>query len=172
MRMHAGKPSSRKLGQFLVHSQMQGSVHSSAMFMTGAAQNLLCLKLAAEVGVPIPNPFLTWLKAGFLPAIVGLAVTPLILYQVSPPALFMQDSWTQPAVPQAGSRSGSAYPQPFPDLAQGRLSARHCGLGRDAPHPVSGVHSSACLLRVQQQAQQPQCEQQQQLQQEQQQQQQ
>ena len=82
--MRTGKPSAKKLGSFLVHSQFQGSVHSSALFMTGAAQNLLCLKLAAEVGAPIPNPFLTWFKAAFLPAIIGLLVTPLILYQVLP----------------------------------------------------------------------------------------
>ena len=42
----AGKPSASKLGRFLVHAQFQGSVHSSALFLTAAAQNLLCLKLA------------------------------------------------------------------------------------------------------------------------------
>ena len=41
-----GKPSASKLGRFLVHAQFQGSVHSSALFLTAAAQNLLCLKLA------------------------------------------------------------------------------------------------------------------------------
>ena len=30
----------------------------------------------------ISNPWLTWFKGAFLPALVGLAVTPLILYQV------------------------------------------------------------------------------------------
>ena len=46
----AGKPSASKLGRFLVHAQFQGSVHSSALFLTAAAQNLLCLKLA---GAPV-----------------------------------------------------------------------------------------------------------------------
>ena len=32
----------------------------------------------------IGNPWLTWFKGAFLPALVGLAVTPLILYQVRP----------------------------------------------------------------------------------------
>ena len=59
-------------------------MHSSALFMTGAAQNLLCLKLASELGVVIPNTFLTWFKAALLPALVGLVLTPLILYQASP----------------------------------------------------------------------------------------
>ncbi len=43
-------------------SQFQGSVNSSAMFLTAAAQNLLCMKLAAELGVIIASPWLTWFK--------------------------------------------------------------------------------------------------------------
>lgn len=78
----AGKPSSKRLGSFLVQSQFQGSVNSSAMFLTGAAQNLLCLKLATELGVVIASPWLTWFKAAVVPALTGLLVTPLLLYQV------------------------------------------------------------------------------------------
>ena len=58
----AGDASSRKLGTFLVMSQFQGSVNSSAMFLTAAAQNLLCMKLAAELGVIIASPWITWFK--------------------------------------------------------------------------------------------------------------
>lgn len=48
----------RKLGTFLIQAQLQCGAHSSAMFMTAAAQNLLSLKLAAEVtGVPLSNPW-------------------------------------------------------------------------------------------------------------------
>ena len=39
---------------------------------------------AGELGVVIGNPWLTWFKGAFLPALVGLAVTPLILYQAQP----------------------------------------------------------------------------------------
>jgi len=48
----------------LVQSQLQGSVNSSAMFLTAAAQNLLCMKLAAEMGVLVASPWVTWLKVG------------------------------------------------------------------------------------------------------------
>ena len=58
----AGDASSKKLGTYLVMSQFQGSVNSSAMFLTAAAQNLLCMKLAAELGVIIASPWLTWFK--------------------------------------------------------------------------------------------------------------
>ncbi|CAI5534881.1 unnamed protein product [Closterium sp. Naga37s-1] len=54
-------PSSKKLGAFLIMTQLQTSAHSSAMFLTGAGQNLLCLKLAQEMGVAIPNAFGTWM---------------------------------------------------------------------------------------------------------------
>ena len=62
----AGDASSKKLGTFLVMSQFQGSVNSSAMFLTAAAQNLLCMKLAAELGVIIASPWITWFKVSTL----------------------------------------------------------------------------------------------------------
>lgn len=46
----------------MVQSQLQGSVNSSAMFLTAAAQNLLCMKLAAEMGVVVAAPWVTWVK--------------------------------------------------------------------------------------------------------------
>ena len=82
---HAGKPSAGRLGKFLVQAQFQGSVHSSALFLTAAAQNLLCMKLATELGVAIPNPWVTWFKGALVPAALGLLVTPLLMYKVRAP---------------------------------------------------------------------------------------
>ncbi|KAK9815699.1 hypothetical protein WJX72_008247 [[Myrmecia] bisecta] len=82
-----GTPSAAKLGTFLCQSQFQGSVHSSALFLTAAAQNLLCLKLASELGAVIASPWLTWFKAAIVPALVGLLVTPLLMYKLSPPEI-------------------------------------------------------------------------------------
>ncbi|KAL9815383.1 Dicarboxylate transporter 2.1 [Arabidopsis thaliana] len=59
--------------------------NSSALFLTAAAQNLLCLKLAEELGVVISNPWVSWFKAASLPAIISLLCTPLILYKLYPP---------------------------------------------------------------------------------------
>eukprot|EP00887_Chlorella_sp_A99_P001863 scaffold19.g1863.t1 len=75
-------PSRKKLGAYLVQTQLQGSVNSSAMFLTAAAQNLLCMKLALEMGVAIPSPW-----ASFLPALAGLLVTPLLLYKLFAPEI-------------------------------------------------------------------------------------
>ena len=63
---------------------MQTSVHSSALFLTAAAQNLLCMKLASELGVLVVSPWVTWFKAAIVPAAVGIIVTPYLMYKVSP----------------------------------------------------------------------------------------
>ncbi len=62
----AGDPSRKRLGAYLVQSQFQGSVNSSALFLTAAAQNLLCMKLAVEVGAIVPNAWTTWFVVRFL----------------------------------------------------------------------------------------------------------
>ena len=55
--------------------------------MTAAAQNLLSLKLAASLGIVIVSPWLTWFKAACVPALVGLAVTPLLVDKLFPPEI-------------------------------------------------------------------------------------
>ncbi|KAI9095690.1 hypothetical protein K1719_026250 [Acacia pycnantha] len=80
-------PTSRKLGSYLIQTQFQSAGNSSALFLTAAAQNLLCLKLAEELGVIIANPWITWFKAASLPALISLLATPLILYKLYPPEI-------------------------------------------------------------------------------------
>ncbi|KAJ7946195.1 Dicarboxylate transporter 2.1, chloroplastic [Quillaja saponaria] len=82
-----GKPSAKKLGSYLVQSQFQSAGNSSALFLTAAAQNLLCMKLAEELGVIVSNPWVAWFKAASLPAFVSLLATPLILYKLYPPEI-------------------------------------------------------------------------------------
>ncbi|XP_041011730.1 dicarboxylate transporter 2.1, chloroplastic [Juglans microcarpa x Juglans regia] len=91
-----GHPSARKLGSYLIQSQFQSAGNSSALFLTAAAQNLLCLKLAEELGVIVTSPWLTWFKAASLPAVVCLLATPLILYKLYPPE--MKDTPDAPAL--------------------------------------------------------------------------
>ncbi|GAB4819400.1 hypothetical protein N2152v2_006446 [Parachlorella kessleri] len=79
--------SRKKLGAYLVQTQFQGSVNSSAMFLTAAAQNLLCMKLAGELGVTIGSAWITWFKVAVVPAVFGLLLTPLLLYKLFPPTI-------------------------------------------------------------------------------------
>ncbi|XAR49472.1 hypothetical protein NMG60_11032691 [Bertholletia excelsa] len=80
-----GEPSAKKLGSYLIQSQFQSAGNSSALFLTAAAQNLLCLKLAQEIGVIISSPWVFWFKAASLPALLSLIATPLVLYTIYPP---------------------------------------------------------------------------------------
>ncbi|MCO5557427.1 hypothetical protein L7F22_010991 [Adiantum nelumboides] len=88
--------SSKKLGSYLIQTQFQAAGNSSALFLTAAAQNLLCLKLAESLGVIVSNPWITWFKAASVPAIAGLLATPLILYKLSPPEI--KDTPDAPAI--------------------------------------------------------------------------
>ena len=79
-------PTAGRVGAFLVQAQLQSCAHSSALFLTAAAQNLLALKLAAEVtGVPLANAWVSWFVAASVPAVVSLLVTPLAVYKLLPP---------------------------------------------------------------------------------------
>ncbi|KQJ90598.1 dicarboxylate transporter 2.1, chloroplastic [Brachypodium distachyon] len=89
-------PSSRKLGSYLVMTQFQAGSNSSALFLTAAAQNLLCLKLAEELGIIVANPWVSWFTAASLPAIVSLLATPYLLYKIFPPD--MKDTPDAPAL--------------------------------------------------------------------------
>ena len=61
---------------------MQVSNFSSNLFLTAAAQNLLCLDLAAQAGIKLASPWLDWFIAAAPPCIVGILLTPLIMYKV------------------------------------------------------------------------------------------
>jgi di/tricarboxylate transporter len=65
----------------------QACGQSSALYLTGAAQNLLCLNLAKGLGVEIANPWMAWFKAASLPALVALLTTPLLMYKLFPPEI-------------------------------------------------------------------------------------
>ncbi|KAL6959431.1 cytochrome P450-dit2 [Sarracenia purpurea var. burkii] len=79
--------SAKKLGAYLVQSQLQSAGNSSALFLTAAAQNLLCIKLAQSLGVEIENPWVSWLKVASLPASISLLATPFIMFKLFPPEI-------------------------------------------------------------------------------------
>ncbi|GBF97276.1 dicarboxylate transporter chloroplastic-like [Raphidocelis subcapitata] len=77
-----------RIGAYLTLSQLQSVAHSSALFVTASAQNLLCIQLAEACGVELgPNHFLLWAQGAIVPAIVGTLVTPNVAYLVQPPTV-------------------------------------------------------------------------------------
>jgi hypothetical protein len=97
----ADDPSRKRLGAFLVNTQFQGSVNSSAMFLTAAAQNLLCMKIAAEMGVALPNAWVTWFKVRAPPG--ARSFLPFPLWR-RPRCLLLDHCFSHGSVPRAEAR--------------------------------------------------------------------
>jgi DASS family divalent anion:Na+ symporter len=60
-----------KIGAYLTLSQLQCVAHSSALFATASAQNMLCVQLAEAAGVDLGNGFATWAQGAIVPAVLG-----------------------------------------------------------------------------------------------------
>ena len=75
----------RKIGAFLIKTSFQGTVITSAMFLTAMAANPLAAQLAGDLGVEIS--WGTWALAALVPGLVSLGVVPWILYKLYPPEI-------------------------------------------------------------------------------------
>jgi DASS family divalent anion:Na+ symporter len=75
-----------RLGAFLMVLLYQSCVIICAIFLTGQASNALIAKFAKETaGVEIT--YAKWLLGAIAPGLVSLAVVPLLLYRLFPPAI-------------------------------------------------------------------------------------
>uniref|UniRef100_A0A7S3R743 Uncharacterized protein n=1 Tax=Dunaliella tertiolecta TaxID=3047 RepID=A0A7S3R743_DUNTE len=81
------EPSRMKLGAFLTHAQFQTGIHTSSLFLTASAQNLLCLNLAAELGAVVNDQFYQWMAGAALPCIIGMFLVPVLMYKLCPPEI-------------------------------------------------------------------------------------
>jgi len=88
----------RRMGAYLVTTVLHTGGITSALFMTGAAQNLLCNKLAGSIGVPMSS-WGSWFMASCVPGLVSLAITPLVLFKLFPPGVK-----ETPDAPQAAAK--------------------------------------------------------------------
>jgi len=75
----------RKIGAFLIKTSFQGTVITSAMFLTAMAANPLAAQLAGDLGVEIS--WGGWALAALVPGLVSLGVVPWILYKLYPPEI-------------------------------------------------------------------------------------
>ena len=76
----------KKMGAYLVTTILHTGSITSALFMTGAAQNLLCNKLAGSIGVPMAS-WGSWFQASCVPGIISLILTPYIIFKLFPPEI-------------------------------------------------------------------------------------
>lgn len=76
---------SAKIGRFLTLTAFQGTVITSAMFLTAMAANPLAARLAAEMGIEIS--WTGWAVAALVPGLVSLLVIPYLIYRICPPEI-------------------------------------------------------------------------------------
>ncbi|HEX9843116.1 MAG TPA: anion permease [bacterium] len=85
--------SARKIGSYLSKTAFQGTVITSAMFLTAMAANPLIVKFAADQGITLT--WAGWAIAASVPGIVSLIVVPLVIYVLYPPEIKETPAATQ-----------------------------------------------------------------------------
>jgi divalent anion:Na+ symporter, DASS family len=75
----------RKIGSFLTLAAFQGTIITSAMFLTAMAANPLAAELAGEMGIEIT--WGSWALAASVPGIISLALIPYIVYRLHKPEI-------------------------------------------------------------------------------------
>ena len=79
-------PTAGKIGSYLMITEFQANLVTSAMFMTAMAANPLVVELSAEhLGVQLD--WGTWALAASVPGIISLIVVPLMFYKIYPPEI-------------------------------------------------------------------------------------
>lgn len=80
-----GKSHDPKMGGFLSLTAFQGSVITSAMFLTAMAGNPLIAELAKGQGIEIT--WASWAVAAFVPGLLSLIAVPYVMYKMAPPTI-------------------------------------------------------------------------------------
>ena len=78
-----GDGTAKRMGAFLTVTAFQGTVITSAMFLTAMAANPLAAELASAQGVEIT--WVGWALAALVPGLLSLIVVPWLLYRLFPP---------------------------------------------------------------------------------------
>lgn len=84
---------SSRNGGFIMSVCAQSTVITSALFVTAMAANPLAIKFAASAGIAIS--WTDWALAAIVPGIISLAVMPLAVYYLYPPAIRYSNSAPQ-----------------------------------------------------------------------------
>ncbi len=75
----------RKIGSFLTLAAFQGTIITSAMFLTAMAANPLAAELAGEMGIEIT--WGSWALAASVPGLISLALIPYVIYRLHKPEI-------------------------------------------------------------------------------------
>lgn len=78
--------SERKMGAFLIFTEFQGNLITSAMFLTAMAGNPLAQNLAANTA-HVHITWMNWFLAALVPGLISLILIPFIIYKIYPPTV-------------------------------------------------------------------------------------
>lgn len=78
-------PSRKKIGAYLSFIAFHANVISTALFITGAAPNMVASQMAVQKGYQMS--WISWFTAAIVPAIIATIVIPLIIYKIFPPEI-------------------------------------------------------------------------------------
>lgn len=78
-------PSRKKIGAFLSFIAFHANVISTALFITGAAPNMVASQMAGQKGYTMT--WISWFTAAIVPALIAVIVIPLIIYKIFPPEI-------------------------------------------------------------------------------------
>ena len=78
-------PSRKKIGAFLSFTAFHANVISTALFITGAAPNMVASQMAVQKGYTMS--WISWFTAAIVPALIATIVIPLIIYKIFPPEI-------------------------------------------------------------------------------------
>lgn len=101
-------PSRKKIGAFLDFVAFQANTLSTALFITGAAPNLVAVAGAQQKGYTIT--WVSWFLAALIPVLVGAIIIPIIVYKMFPPEIKETpnaNSWAQGELDKMGAMSVS-----------------------------------------------------------------
>lgn len=77
--------SRKKIGSFLVFVAFHANILSTALFVTGAAPNMVAQQMAAQKGYSIS--WISWFLAAVVPVAVLAVIVPYIIYKMYPPEI-------------------------------------------------------------------------------------
>ena len=78
-------PSRKKIGAFLSFIAFHANVISTALFITGAAPNMVASQMAVQKGYTMS--WISWFTAAIVPALIAIIIIPLIIYKIFPPEI-------------------------------------------------------------------------------------
>ncbi|WEV50356.1 DASS family sodium-coupled anion symporter [Lactobacillus sp. ESL0731] len=78
-------PSRKKIGAYLDFMAFHANTISTALFITGAAPNLVASQMAAEKGYNMS--WISWFIAALVPVIVATIIIPIVIYKIFPPEI-------------------------------------------------------------------------------------